>query len=210
MSELCCIPSTEQRRQLLTFARQTTLRILGTSDPIAPIRPIIKGRFGGVFVTFWNAKKLRGCVGTFVLTNDIAAAVEDMTAASLGDSRFVSRPIELTEMPRIKIEISVLSEPELTIDPSSLIPGVHGVVVRRGTQSGCFLPKVATDRGWSAEEFLGHCCTMKAGLPRDAWRDSETEVQLFRADVLSELESHAPDTREREPPVEHADEWAPD
>lgn len=192
MSKLCCITSTEHRRQLLTFARQTACGILGTSEPIAPERPVIEGRFGGVFVTFWNGKTLRGCVGTFASTDDIASAVADMTRASLHDSRFAAHPIDLDELPSLTIELSVLSDPQPMRDSTSLIPGLHGVIVRRGERTGCFLPKVAVDRGWSAEEFLSKCCSMKAELPENAWRDTETEVQLFQADVISESDSHVP------------------
>jgi len=46
------------------------------------------------------------------------------------------------------------------------------------------LPQVATEAGWSKEEFLSYCCAHKAGLPADAWKDSETEVYLFTADVF--------------------------
>ncbi len=67
-----------------------------------------------------------------------------------------------------------------------MVPGEHGIIVRRGDRSGCFLPKVAGERGWSAEETLSNCCTMKAGLAADAWREPGTEVCLFTADAFDE------------------------
>ncbi|MEN6424930.1 MAG: AMMECR1 domain-containing protein, partial [Phycisphaerales bacterium] len=38
--------------------------------------------------------------------------------------------------------------------------------------------------GWTREEFLSYCCFHKAGLPADAWKDPETEVYLFTAEVF--------------------------
>jgi AMMECR1 domain-containing protein len=46
------------------------------------------------------------------------------------------------------------------------------------------LPQVATETGWTKEQFLSYCCAHKAGLPPDAWKDQKTEVYLFTADVF--------------------------
>lgn len=186
MSDFVRISSTEQRRQLLRFARETARRALGVRGDGEIEAPAITGMFGGVFVTFQRGKTLRGCVGTFDPTDDVAATVAKMTEASLQDSRFAANPIRKAELRKLSIEISVLSKPEPSSDPLRLVPGVHGVVIRNGEQSGCFLPKVASERGWSAEEFLSQCCVLKAGLDRNAWRDAKTEVELFEADVLCE------------------------
>ncbi len=179
----------EQRRQLLDFARQTARRILGntTTDP-TPVTPQIKGRFGGVFVTFWSGRALRGCVGTFAPTTDLAATIAEVTRSSLADARFVSDPITAAELPDLDIEISILTDPQPTHDPLSLIPGTHGIIVRRGGRSGCFLPHTALERGWSAVQFLSNCCTMKAGLDAAAWGDPQTQVLLFTADSFRESE----------------------
>lgn len=195
MSNLARISSTKQRQQLTRFARETARRALGVRSDGEIEAPGITGTFGGVFVTFWRGKTLRGCIGTFDPTEDIAATVAKMTEASLRDSRFASHPVKAAELPKLSMEISVLSRPEPTSDPASLIPGVHGVIIRRGKKTGCFLPKVAIDRGWSAEEFLSQCCTMKAGLDRDAWRDAGTEVELFEADVICEPDGPSSDMR---------------
>ena len=88
--------------------------------------------------------------------------------------------------PDIDIEISILSAMQRTDDPSSLEPGVHGVYVLKGDASGCFLPQVATEQGWSAEQLLSRCCESKAGLPADAWKEPDTEVFLFTAEVFDE------------------------
>lgn len=186
MSRSRMIDSTDDRRRLLQWARETAERHLGASDRGAVEKPEIAGRFGGAFVTFWRGRTLRGCVGTFAPTKDIGATIEEVTHASLGDSRFVSNPITAEELRALEIEISVLTTPVPTDEPTSLSPGRHGIIVRRGGRSGCFLPKVASERGWSAEEFLSNCCTMKAGMPADAWREPDTEVLLFEAEAFSD------------------------
>ncbi|MFH1248245.1 MAG: AMMECR1 domain-containing protein [Candidatus Omnitrophota bacterium] len=48
------------------------------------------------------------------------------------------------------------------------------------------MPQVATETGWSKEEFLNHLCAGKAGLSPDAWKDKATELYTFKAFVFSE------------------------
>ena len=57
-----------------------------------------------------------------------------------------------------------------------------------GGSSRDWAPPVHTEleTGWSKEEFLANCCSHKAGLSPDAWRDPETEVYLFTAEVIEE------------------------
>ena len=178
--------SEQQRRELLRWARESAQRILTQSGGDAAEPPRIEGRFGGAFVTFWSGRDLRGCVGTFASTTDLAATIADVTCSSLADPRFEGDPITAEELPGIEIEVSILTDPQPTPDPLSLVPGTHGIIVRRGARTGCFLPLVASERGWSAAEFLSRCCTMKAGLDADAWRDRETQVLLFTADAFRE------------------------
>lgn len=180
----CGLPD-EDRAALLTLARRTaTLHLSNEGTSVAT--PHVAGTFGGVFVTFWSKRQLRGCMGRFGRTSNIADVVRDSTVASLRDERFRDNPIRLDELDELTIELSILSDLTPTNDPLSLEPGTHGIFIRRGKSSGCFLPKVAVERGWTAEEFLSHCCTMKAGLPAGAWRDSATQVSLFTAEVFAE------------------------
>ena len=43
-----------------------------------------------------------------------------------------------------------------------------------------------TPRGGNSvvQWVLSHCCSHKAGLASDAWKDSETEVYLFDAEIF--------------------------
>jgi AmmeMemoRadiSam system protein A len=139
----------------------------------------------GCFVTLKNRDRLRGCIGQFVSDKPLVELVVEMgRAAATSDPRFLSRPITPGELNSLDLEISVLSPLQRTDDPLSLELGKHGIYVKRGTASGCFLPQVAAETGWTAEQFLSYCCAHKAGLAADAWKDPGTEVYLFTAEVF--------------------------
>lgn len=174
------------RRELFAHVRRIANLALSKSSDDPVETPNLPGRFGGAFITFYRGTALRGCIGTFAPTTDLVATLESVTRSSLADPRFVHNPITLDELPELTIEISVLTDPVRTTHPETLIPGTHGIIITRGSRSGCFLPKVASDRNWSAEEFLSQCCTMKAGLPTDAWRAPKTNVYLFTAETFAD------------------------
>jgi len=104
--------------------------------------------------------------------------------AATGDPRFL--PMELTELKNAEIEISVLSPMKKVDSADEIEMGKHGVLIKRGLRSGVFLPQVATETGWSKEEFLSSLCAHKAGLPPNAWKDKDTEIYIFSAEVFSE------------------------
>jgi AmmeMemoRadiSam system protein A len=136
-------------------------------------------------VTLKNKGRLRGCIGQFTAQKPLIELVVEMAKASAtSDPRFFANPITPREIDELDIEISVLSPLQPTDDPLSLRLGVDGIYIRKGRASGCFLPQVATETGWSKEEFLSYCCAHKAGLAADAWRQPETEAYLFTAEVF--------------------------
>ena len=139
----------------------------------------------GCFVTLKSQNRLRGCIGQFVSERPLIELVAEMAKASAtSDPRFFGDPITAGELEQMDVEISVLSPLKRTSDPLSLRLGVDGIYIRRGHVSGCFLPQVATETGWDTEEFLSYCCSHKAGLSPDAWKDPDTEVYLFTAEVF--------------------------
>ena len=110
-----------------------------------------------------------------------------MTRTSLQDPRFAFDRVQPEELPRLKIELSILSPMHRTYDPlGEFKVGTHGVYIKQGERGGCFLPQVAVEQGWTAEQTLAHCCAGKAMLPPDAWRRDECEVYLFTAEIYSE------------------------
>ncbi|MHC4489889.1 MAG: AmmeMemoRadiSam system protein A [Planctomycetota bacterium] len=141
----------------------------------------------GCFVTLKNKGRLRGCIGQFISESPLIELIGQMAKASAtGDPRFFADRIIPDELEELDIEISVLSPLQRADEPLSLRLGVDGIYIKKGPASGCFLPQVATETGWSKEEFLSYCCAHKAGLASDAWKDPETEVYFFTADVFGE------------------------
>jgi AmmeMemoRadiSam system protein A len=139
----------------------------------------------GCFVTLKNHGRLRGCIGNFISDSPLIELVAEMAKASAtSDPRFLADQIRTAELDQLDVEISVLSPLQKTSKPLNLQLGVDGIYIKKGRASGCFLPQVATETGWSKEEFLSYCCSHKAGLAPDAWKNPETEVYLFTADVF--------------------------
>lgn len=139
----------------------------------------------GCFVTLKNGDILRGCLGQFTSDKPIIELVSEIAAASASkDIRFSSNPITLEELDELDIEISLLSPLKKTDDPLSLRLGVDGIYIIKNGRSGCFLPQVATEIGWNKQEFLSYCCSSKAGLSPNAWKDPDTEVYLFTAEIF--------------------------
>jgi len=141
----------------------------------------------GCFVTLKNKDRLRGCIGQFVSDIPLIELVAEMARASAtSDPRFFANPITKDELEDLDIEISALSPLQQTAEPLSLRLGIDGIYIKKGAASGCFLPQVATETGWSKEEFLSYCCAHKAALPADAWKDPDTEIYLFTAEIFGE------------------------
>jgi AmmeMemoRadiSam system protein A len=184
------VVSKEGERELLRIARRVVeAAASGRPDPERGPEglPELEEHLGA-FVTLHQRGRLRGCIGTFVARKPVWQVVVEMArSAALNDPRFT--PLTEAELPAVDIEISVLSPLVKTDDPLSLEPGVHGVYIKRGWQSGTYLPQVATEFGMSKEEFLSSCCSHKAGLAPDAWKDPATEVYLYTAQVFGEKEA---------------------
>ena len=179
----------KQKKTLLEVARKV-IEAAVRNEPISGFEsedPLFNEK-RGCFVTIHNHGDLRGCIGQFQPSQPLIETIREMAIAATCDSRFTMNPITSAELDKIDIEISVLSPLEKTDDPLSLELGKHGIYIKNGWTSGCFLPQVATETGWSKEEFLSNCCGGKAGLPPDAWKQPDTEVFLFTAEIFGENE----------------------
>ena len=178
----------EQKHILLKIARNAVeAAINGRPMPKPQSQDAELNAHCGCFVTLKNKDELRGCIGQFVSDVALIQLVSEMAVASAtGDPRFFADRITSKEVDNLDIEISVLSPLKKTADPLSLQLGVDGIYIKNGYASGCFLPQVATETGWSKEEFLSYCCAHKAGLKPDAWKDKGTEVYLFTAEIIEE------------------------
>ncbi len=184
--------SDRQRRELLSIARTAISSYLTTGEEpdIEVDDPDLKMRLGG-FVTIKKDGELRGCLGNMVGVGPFYMLVRDMAIASaVNDPRFP--PLQKDELGDIDIEISALSPMRRIEDPYEIEMGKHGVMVRMGRRSGVYLPQVATDSGWTFEEFMGSLCVHKAGIPRDAWRTGQAEIYVYTAEVFSEKDLEMP------------------
>ena len=146
----------------------------------------------GAFVTLRRGPFLRGCVGYTANIKPLAEAVRDNTInAAFRDSRF--DPVKAGELPEITIEISALTPGDSPESPMRAVHSIDEIVIGRDgvciegddQKGGLLLPQVATEHGWSTEEFLDAVCH-KAGYPPGAWRDPAYRVYRFSAQVFSE------------------------
>ncbi len=173
-------------RLWLVFARHVIELVARQGNPAHAAPPSAEPRdHSGVFVTLHRFGRLRGCMGTLDPATPLAEAVRHAAAcAASQDPRF--QPVAPDELPDVHIEVSILSAPQPMGSLDDLELGRHGVIVRRGPQRGLFLPQVAVEHNMDKETLLSRCCSEKAGLPPDSWRDPQTEVLLFTTDVFEE------------------------
>jgi len=172
-----------ERRELLKLARQALIFSVEHGSPMAVVPGTSFNDPAGAFVTLRKGKKLRGCIGRLEAEDGLAQTVAYCTySAAREDPRF--EPVRAAEIPEVTIELSVLSAAS-PISPQQVQTGVHGLIVTRGGRRGVLLPQVAVEHRLDAERFLEEAC-VKSGLPRDAWRKSDTRIQAFTAEVFSE------------------------
>lgn len=149
----------------------------------------------GAFVTIHTHPNhdLRGCIGIPLPVMSLKDAIIEGARSATNDPRF--SPLDDSELDRIIIEVTILSEPEIiNVDtPEDYLKNIKigrdGLIVEQGYFKGLLLPQVPVEQGWDKEEYLSHTC-MKAGLLPDAWYDSQTKIYRFSGQVFSELEPY--------------------
>lgn len=174
----------EEQRFLLTLARHSIEEFLKTGQrPRPQTVPEKLSAERGAFVTLKVDGELRGCIGHPLPYKPLAETVAEMAvAAASQDFRFPSLKAE--ELPRTKIEISVLTLPEPVKDVREIEVGRHGIIVSKGIARGLLLPQVPGEYGWDLETYLRHGC-LKAGLDEDEWQKG-ARIEVFEAQVFSE------------------------
>jgi AmmeMemoRadiSam system protein A len=179
------IPSDSQAR-LLRIARWTLEDVVqGGQRQVEQIGdPCLQSREYGAFVSLHRGDELRGCIGTCTPSTPLYQTVVDMTqAAASRDSRVT--PIRREELNHIRIDISILSRLEMVDDPLLLELGKHGLHIAQGERRGVLLPQVAAQYRWDMRTFLEQTC-LKAGLPKNAWKEPNTLVSSFSALIIEE------------------------
>jgi hypothetical protein len=177
----------EEKAQLLQIAQDAIVaHCRGETKEKPKIDSQRLNELGGAFVTLRKEGKLRGCIGRINAELPLAETVAEMAvAAAFHDPRFP--PVEGKELELLDMEISVLTPLRQISDVEEIEVGKHGIYMKRGSCTGLLLPQVATEWGWDRTAFLEHTCT-KAGLPEDAWKDRDTQIYIFSADIFSRQE----------------------
>lgn len=133
----------------------------------------------GAFVSYYNQKKLRACMGQFNTKEPLHDVIKQIArSAALNDSRF--KPISTDEINDLEIEISVLSPLEAIDSIDQIVLGTHGIYIKKDNRAGTFLPQVAAKTKWTKEEFLGHCSRDKARIGWSGWRKAD----LYRYEAI--------------------------
>lgn len=156
---------------LLRLARDAIATRFGeTGKPTVDLPALHE--MGATFVTLTQHGQLRGCIGSLEAWRPLLDDVQDNARnAAFRDPRF--NPLTAGELPLTRIEVSLLSAPELMQCNSEadalarLRPGIDGVIFSAGNRRATFLPQV-WEQLPNPAEFMAHL-KQKAGLPARYW-----------------------------------------
>ncbi len=145
-----------------------THKLLPVPDPPPPG---MEGR-AGVFVSLKKHGRLRGCIGTVEpqQKNIAAEIIHNAVSAAVHDPRFW--PVELEELPELKISVDVLSPPEPVKSEKELDPKRYGVIVKSKGRRGLLLPNL---EGINTVEEQLAIARQKAGIRPD----EPVEIERF-------------------------------
>ncbi|MGD9848803.1 MAG: AmmeMemoRadiSam system protein A [Desulfuromonas sp.] len=174
-----------EQQMLLEIARSAIGQYLAEGElHIVPCEERRLNLKRGCFVSLKLKNQLRGCIGNFQSEQPLYKNVAEMAlAAATKDPRFY--PLGAQELGQCRLEISVLSALEKISNLDQIEIGRHGIYLEKDFYRGVLLPQVATEHGWDRHSFLDQTC-IKAGLPTSAWRDEDTDIYIFSAQVFGE------------------------
>ncbi len=170
------------RAALRTLAADAIREAVGlppSSEP-PPDHPGLMRR-RGAFVTLTEDGELRGCIGHPTSDLPLGEVVRKVARdAAVADPRFP--PLTADELPRIAVEISVLSPPRRVKGLSEVRVPHHGLLIRGRHGAGLLLPQVAEEYALDREAFFA-MTLRKAGLAPDTPPDA-VEIYVFAATVF--------------------------
>ncbi|HEV2292896.1 MAG TPA: AmmeMemoRadiSam system protein A [Tepidisphaeraceae bacterium] len=175
------------RSELLGIARSGLRAAVEGRELIlpAPTHPELL-QPAGCFVSLHERQshRLRGCVGRLEASSPLWEIVRETAANVLDDPRFVQQRVTVDDLPLLDIELSVLSplQPAGSCEEFDLLN--EGIYLTCGERTGCFLPQVARETGWTREQLLERLCTEKLGLPGSAWRSGDVTLMRFTTLVI--------------------------
>lgn len=141
----------------------------------------------GVFVTLKKAGQLRGCVGMLGEPMQIRPALlQAGHRTAVADQRFP--PVAADELRDLTLDVTILFNfetihelGEARIDAVEV--GKHGLKIIHQGRSGLLLPIVAVEHQWDTRTFLEQVCR-KAGLPSNAWLQSDSQLLRFEGRLI--------------------------
>jgi uncharacterized protein len=144
---------------------------------------------GASFVTLSIERALRGCIGSIIphrpLIEDL---ISNALSAAFNDPRFP--PLRAEELPRVSIEVSLLSYPESVPYQNrndlakKIRPFVDGVIVRSGNHQATFLPQVWEELS-DFDTFFSHL-GLKAGIGTDPL-SHHPEIYTYQVEKYKEI-----------------------
>jgi AmmeMemoRadiSam system protein A len=178
----------EQADKLLKLARTAIQKYLDHGDYYTVSEPEkwMQAHLA-TFVTLTIDGELRGCIGHLMAVQDLYKdVIDNAVSAAFRDPRF--GPLRKEELPKIKIEVSVLSPPRKLAyrNTDELLGKLNhrlGVILSSGIRSATFLPQVWEDLP-DKKEFLAHLC-LKAGLPPDEWKN-RPGIEVYGVEAFRE------------------------
>jgi AmmeMemoRadiSam system protein A len=175
---------TDKDKDILLDIVKTSIaaRLAGRDFPDFQVKSEILKEKRGAFVTLRKNGHLRGCIGYIEARKPLYQTVEEMAvAAAFHDPRFPQLNPE--EFRQLSFEISVLTPLQEIRDIHEIEVGKHGIYITNGLHTGLLLPQVATEHCWDRMTFLEETCN-KAGMPPRAWKDKDTKIYIFSADIF--------------------------
>lgn len=184
-------PLTEaEQKVLLRLARDQVREHLRTGKALADVEKKydLTGRLkkpAPAFVTLTRGGRLRGCIGHVLPVEPLHASVMHNAVSACKDPRFTAEPVTAAEEPKLHVEVSVLSRFKQIGGVDEIQVGRDGLIIRYGQRQGLLLPQVPVQQKWNRDQYLIALCR-KAGLPPDAWKDRDTRIYRFTAQVFGE------------------------
>ena len=159
------------------LARETIENYVKYGKIISPPKDLpteMINKKAGVFVSLKKFGNLRGCIGTFMPTQENIAQeiIKNAISAAIDDPRF--SPVTVSELEDLSISVDVLTAPEEVKDISQLDPKKYGVIVSSGYKKGLLLPDL---EGVDTVEEQIDIAKRKAGIYPDE------KVKLYRFEV---------------------------
>ena len=147
----------------------------------------------GIFLNLYKkvpiaeSGEMRGSAGIPFAQKILIEAVIDSAVDAAAHSKF--SPVTMQEMPVVKIELHLLSEPQLLaykndVDFFRKIKiGEHGFLINKAGKTGIMLPAVPLKKKWSSREALDNLC-VDYGLKPESWKDPSARVWIFSTQVF--------------------------